>query len=533
MNDQPKSSTRSAVKGSERKLPHGCASAGDVDASAIARVSIVLRPKKPLPDITSGVAKTMSREEFAREHGASHEDIAAVEAFVKSAGLHVVESDSARRTIEVEGTVASLAKAFEANLSLYEDAHGRTFRGREGALTVPADVADIVRGVFGLDDRAQARAQFVRATVVEAAAASAGFTPLQIASAYGFPAGDGAGQTIGLIELGGGYAQSDLDTYFSKLQIATPPVVISVSVDGASNAPTGSADGPDAEVALDIEVAGSIAPGAKIVAYFAPNTDQGFLDAVTTAVHDTANAPNVISISWGGPESTWTAQATTSFDDAFAAAALLGITITCAAGDSGSSDGVGGTAAHVDFPASSPHALACGGTHLELEGETLSSETVWNDGPTGGATGGGISDVFALPDYQQNAGVPASANEGARVGRGVPDVAGNADPASGYRTLVDGTAGVVGGTSAVAPLWAALVARLNAGLGKPLGFINPQLYAASPSALRDITIGNNGAYEAGKGWDACTGLGTPQGAKLAALFSAPAATPPERAKSKH
>jgi kumamolisin len=294
--------------------------------------------------------------------------------------------------------------------------------------------------------------------------------------------------------------------------------VSSVSVDGAANAPTGDPNSADGEVALDIEVAGALAPGAKIVAYFGPNTDQGFLDAITTAIHDTTNAPSIVSISWGGPESTWTAQALSSFDAAFADAATLGITVCVAAGDNGSSDGVTDGEAHVDFPASSPHVLACGGTSLAASGATIESETVWNDGSQGGATGGGISGTFGLPAWQQNAGVPPSVNPGAPVGRGVPDVAGNADPQTGYVTLVDGQSGVIGGTSAVAPLWAALTALLNEQSGASLGFLNAQLYAQTTS-LNDITVGNNGAYSAGPGWDACTGLGSPNGTLLAASLS--------------
>jgi kumamolisin len=234
------------------------------------------------------------------------------------------------------------------------------------------------------------------------------------------------------------------------------------------------------------------------------------------------HAPTVVSISWGGPESTWTQQARSALDQAFADAAQLGVTVCVAAGDSGSSDGVGDGKAHVDFPASSPHALACGGTTLRTttaSGQAgIASETVWNESGDG-ATGGGISDAFALPTWQSAAGVPPSANDG-HVGRGVPDVAGDADPATGYQVRIDGTTTVIGGTSAVAPLWAALVALLNQHRGTALGFVNPLLYA-HPDAFRDVTSGTNGAYAARSGWDACTGLGSPNGAKLlAALASA-------------
>jgi kumamolisin len=291
-------------------------------------------------------------------------------------------------------------------------------------------------------------------------------------------------------------------------------------VDGAANSPAGDPGGADGEVLLDIEVAGAVAPGAHIAVYFAPNTDAGFVDAVTTAVHDRANAPSVVSISWGGPESTWTLQAQRALDGAFADAAALGVTVCAAAGDNGSGDGVGDGRAHADFPASSPHVLACGGTRLEPSG----AETVWNDGTSGGATGGGVSDTFDLPDWQAAAGVPPSANPGGRVGRGVPDVSGNADPQTGYRVLVDGERATIGGTSAVAPLWAALVALLNEQRGTPVGFLNPALYGSGDGALRDVTSGDNGlgdapAYAAGPGWDACTGLGSPDGAALSRLLA--------------
>jgi kumamolisin len=262
-------------------------------------------------------------------------------------------------------------------------------------------------------------------------------------------------------------------------------------------------------------VVGAIAPKARIAGYLAPNTDKGFLDAVTMAIHDTTNKPSVISISWGGPESDWTGQAMTSFDQSLQAAAALGVTICCAAGDKGSGDGAADGKAHVDFPASSPFTLGCGGTRLTASGNSIASEIVWNESATS-ATGGGVSDFFPIPDYQRAVSVPPSANPGGRKGRGVPDVAGDADPATGYQVRVDGQEFVVGGTSAVAPLWAGLIALLNQKLGNPVGFLNPLLYGSvvGTGSFRDITSGSNGAYPAGSGWDACTGWGTPNGMKL-------------------
>jgi kumamolisin len=390
----------------------------------------------------------------------------------------------------------------------------------DGDLALPADLDGVLVGVLGLDDRPQARTRHV----VAAAAEDAGYTPLQLATAYDMPDSDGAGQTIAIIELGGGFGQDDLDAYFSGLGL-TAPTVTAVGVDGAANQPGQDPQGADGEVLLDIEVAGAIAPGAAQLVYFAPNTDAGFLDAVTQAAH-AAPAPTAMSISWGQSEDQWSASARTAMDNAFADAALLGVTVTAAAGDNGSGDNQSGGTPHADFPASSPHVLGCGGTHITLgTGDTVTSETVWNDGGQGGATGGGISDAFPVPDYQAEAGLPKRSGAGGKPGRGVPDVAGDADPQSGYRVRVDGTDTVIGGTSAVAPLWAGLVARLAAELGAPLGLLQTKLYAgatatASPPGLRDITSGSNGAYSADPGWDACTGLGVPEGAALLAALRA-------------
>ena len=239
------------------------------------------------------------------------------------------------------------------------------------------------------------------------------------------------------------------------------------------------------------EVAGAIAPKAKIVVYFAPNTTQGFVQAITNAAHDTVNKPSVISISWGGPEGTWSPTDRTAMSDAIRDAGLMGVTVTVAAGDNGSADGVKGQTAQVDFPASSPYALACGGTRLEGTGAAIESETVWNDGPDS-ATGGGVSDSFRLPDYQAAAHVPKSVNSGHFVGRGVPDVAGNADPDTGYEVRVDGQDSVIGGTSAVAPLWAGLIALYNQKLGRPIGFLNPLLYSRVASSHGRIPTNHPG-----------------------------------------
>jgi kumamolisin len=509
---------RVELRGSSRLHPSDAQVIGSPDPSERIAVTLVLRrrtDKLPEPG-----TKTIGREEFARRYGADPADIPMVEQFAADNDLTIVEVDLARRSVQLSGTIANMNEAFGTELQIFQSPRG-TFRGRTGALFVPADLAGIVTGVFGLDERPQARTHFRRlfVPVGPRAAGDTSYTPPAVAKLYNFPAkGAGAGQTVAIIELGGGYTAADLKTYFTGLGITTPPSVTAVSVDGGQNQPAGDPNSADGEVLLDIEIVGAIAPGAKIAVYFAPNTDQGFLDAITTAVHDTVRKPSVVSISWGGPESSWTDQALRNFDAAFQDAALLGVTVCCASGDDGSSDGVTDGAAHVDFPASSPNVLACGGTRLESSGGKATREVVWNQGAGNGATGGGVSEQFPLPSYQTNAKVPVSVNPTHFKGRGVPDISGDADPATGYQIRVDGRNAVFGGTSAVAPLWAALVALVNQQIGKPVGFINPKLYA-NGRALKDITSGNNGAYQAGPGWDPCTGLGSPNGQAVLSLLS--------------
>jgi kumamolisin len=517
------------LKGSERQALSGAKSLAPADPSERLEVSVVVRRRAQqefsarVGALSGNVSPVthLSREEFARKHGADPADLAAVAKFAQAHDLKVVQEHAARRTVVLAGTVAQFNAAFSVNLEMMEH-DSCCYRGRTGAIAIPGELDGIIEAVLGLDSRPQAAPHFrIRRAVGNVkwragTPAATSFSPLQVAALYGFPAGTGAGECVAIIELGGGYRPDDLKTYFSGLGVANPSVV-SVSVDQGKNAPTGDANGPDGEVMLDVEVVGAIAPQAKIAVYFAPNTDAGFLDAITTAIHDTTHKPSVISISWGGPESAWTSQAMTSMDSAFQAAATMGITVCVASGDNGSSDGVNDNADHVDFPASSPYALACGGSSLQGSGTRIGSEVVWNDGAGNGATGGGISGFFALPAWQAGLSAPTIAGAAtALTMRGVPDVSGNADPETGYDVRIDGTDSVIGGTSAVAPLWAALIARLNQLSGTPMGYANPRLYD-SPASLRDITQGNNGDFAAGAHWDACTGLGSPNGAALASL----------------
>jgi kumamolisin len=512
-------------------------------------VTVRVRPKNPLPKaedmlkLSAAPLEQLTHEQYDERYGADPKDLALIRKFAEEHNLNVVRESLARRTVILAGTVADFNRVFGVSLNTYAYPGG-TYRGRTGTIQVPAEIAPVVEGVFGLDNRPVAR----RHTSIPHAAANGArpFTGAELGKIYNFPKGfDGSGQTIGIIELGGGYRPSDLDAYFSNLGLPTP-TVIPVSVDGGANTPT-SANSDDAEVVLDVQVAGAAAPGAKFVVYFAPNnaTSSGFLDALTKAIHDTENNPSVISISWGGPESISTANFQVEFDKALQAAALLGITVCVAAGDNGAAD-VGPKPwdgqAHVDFPSASPFSLSCGGTRLITANGAISAESVWNQnqadlspeaGPDGsfGSGGGGVSGAFPLPAYQQQANVPASLNPAGFKGRGVPDVTGDGDPDTGYNILVDGQAIQEGGTSAVAPLWAALIAVINQELKGRVGFVNPQLYAlsANSGAFHDISTGSNRVsfqqfknvgYDAGPGWDAASGLGSPDGTVLSNVLKA-------------
>ena len=501
------SEPRVRVPGSVRMPIPGAEVVGPVDPGEWAEVTVVLRRRAPLP-----TGERMGRDELADRYGADPADVELVRSAVEAAGAEVVRVDPASRRMRVAGPVGTLAELFATELQQARVPDGQLVRQRTGALSVPAGLADAVVAVLGLDDRPQGRSRVVRAAAVERS-----FTPPELAEVYAMPAGtDGAGTTLAIIELGGGFVEADLRAYFAGIGVPEPRVR-AVGVDGAGNAPEGDPASPDGEVMLDIEVAGGLAPATDIAVYFAPNTDAGFLDAVSEAAHADPT-PTAISISWGQSEDQWTAQARTAMDEAFADAGALGVTVTAAAGDDGSADNETDRRAHVDFPAASPGVLGCGGTTLSVE---PTSETVWG-GSGRGATGGGVSRTFPLPAYQSAAGVPGQADTG-RPGRGVPDVAADADPATGYLIRVDGQEVVLGGTSAVAPLWAALVCRLVQALGGPLGRPHEALYDAAgpgvaPPGFRDVTVGSNGAYDAGPGWDPCTGLGTPDGTVLLAAL---------------
>jgi len=320
-------------------------------------------------------------------------------------------------------------------------------------------------------------------------------TPMQVAKAYNFPkpTADIKDKVIAIIELGGGFSSQHIMKYCKDLGVVSPRLYFHNIADG-SNIPDG-VDGADGEVSLDIDVVAAVAPGCKILVIFAPNTSNGFIDAIGS-MSTYFFKPDAISISWGMPECDWDPKARAAMDTAIQLCVSKGINIFAAAGDNGAGDGLSGH--HVDYPASSRLTIACGGTRLILNTDgTRRSEVVWN---SDGATGGGISDT----------------------GRKVPDIAGNADPNSGYIVNIDGTDMAIGGTSAVAPLMAALTAVLSSYL--PVPPLLPVLYQ-HPEIFFDVTSGNNNGFDAMKGYDCCTGLGVPDGTKLLKVLQNRTATP--------
>lgn len=350
-------------------------------------------------------------------------------------------------------------------------------------------------------------------------------SPQKIAEHYGFPQGTGKGQNVAIIALDGKMDLEELKRDFHALHLTVPKNLRMVDVGDLSD----EANGTDSmETHLDLEAIGGICPDANITIYRAANVGlQPFADAIIKAVED---GNSVISISWGLAEFPGVIQL--SMSDAIEKAAKAGVTICVAAGDGGSSDnrdGAGAAApasdgsARVDWPSASPFVLACGGTELMSSGE----EHVWNNSAEGGgSTGGGLSRYVPAPTWQADITIAPAA--GQRTGmRAVPDVAGLA-AGGDWLVALDGVPSGVGGTSAVAPMWAALVVLANeqrAKIGKgPVGFFNEALYARAKASQADFFVdvvkGHNRprpdypGYDARAGFDACTGWGVPRGAEI-------------------
>jgi kumamolisin len=527
------------LPGSQRVLLPNSRPVGPVDPSEIASLTVRVRsagdPKAlvrkayELASTPMAERKYLTHDELTKQHGATQEDLDAIEHFAHEHDLMVAHRSAAERAVVLSGKLGDLLAAFRADVQNYHHGSG-AYRGRKGEIMLPQELSKIVTGVFGFDTRPKRRAP--RRLVGAAKGGPGGqngVAATEFATRYHFPTEqggkplDGAGQTIAIIELGGGYRASDIKVYFKEIGV-TAPSVSAISVDHAGNDPT-TADSADGEVMLDIEVAGAVAPKAKLAVYFAPNNgDKGFLDAISAAVHDSQRKPGVISISWGGPEVSTDAQGIQAYHEVFAAAGALGITICVASGDHGAADEDAADwdhKIHVNHPTCDDLVLGCGGTQIDA-----GKDVVWNDGTAfdvnvqgggGWASGGGISEVFGVPSYQTDAKLPVSIDNG-KPGRGVPDIAMSA---TNFFTRVDTFEGASGGTSAVAPLMAGLVARLNQAKTKSVGFLNPFLYAnVAKGVTLDVTSGTNAilntvkGYKAGPGWDACTGLGTPNGSAI-------------------
>ena len=523
------------LKGSERKaLPAGSRRIGLADPDHITTVTIQVRSRAK-PDELDAAFNRMARqpisrrkylthEQLTKRFGASAKDLDAVEDLAGQFGLNVLHRDPGNQTLVLRGRVEDFSRAFQVKLYEYRKA-GTTFRGRTGFVRIPRQLEHVIIAVSGLDNRPMRRTPRSHAALDTQASRILTFTGKDLAEQYRFPEAnpdngrplDGKGQTIAIVELGGGYLPQDVEAYFRGHKIPKPSVV-AVSVDRRLNLPKS----PMSEVIMDIEVLGAAAPGARQVVYFGPPSAKGLFDAVSAAVMDTERKPSVISISWGFPEDDLTSvtdQLLNEMSVLFKKAALLGITICVATGDNGSIDLDPNDPAfannrgklHVDFPACLEASLACGGTQLTSKGEAA-----WNEG-NGWAGGGGVSVRIKRPSYQDRAGIPSSPKSryGIKEGRGIPDVSGNA---INYKVLQHGESKYAKGTSLVAPLWAGLIARLNQAKGQRIGFLNPILYN-HPEVCTDITIGHNDIrprrrprqYQAGPHWDAATGLGVPNG----------------------
>jgi len=340
--------------------------------------------------------------------------------------------------------------------------------------------------------------------------AGVSYTPSQIKSAYQFSStAIGTGKTIAIIDAyGSSTLTSDLQCFDKQFSLpaATLQVVQPFGKVHGSNSNWGL------ETSLDVEWAHAMAPGAAILLIITPSASLTYLvnDAVPYAV---SHGANIISMSWGAAESGTSCSTWTSESSYFSNAASAGAIPVASSGDSGAYDGT--SAPTVIYPASDPSVVGVGGTSLTVtSSNTWSSEVVWND--QYGSSGGGVSSCFSEPPYQSSSNILITTSSGPSTpsGRSVPDVAYNADVLTGF--WVYDTSGFsgwvqVGGTSAGAPQWSAILAdALSSGTSVTGGSVHSSLYALIGSSnLHDITSGNNNYYYASSGYDATTGVGTP------------------------
>jgi kumamolisin len=448
-------------------------------------------------------------KQFAARYGATSSTIAKVAKYLRSQGLQTEKASANHLTISAGGTAAQVEKAFGTTLAQFrEKGSNHTYFANTAAPKLPTGIASAVSDISGLNNYAKYHHNSQANTVPHAVSphAAAGLNPTTAKKAYNLTstvsAGyNGAGSTVGLLEFSG-YSQSDVTKYDTNysLSVATPTVV-------SAGGGTTDTSGQD-EVDLDIEVVQALAPGSTIKVYEAPNSDAGETAVYSKLVSD--DVP-IVSISWGIYESGETSSNRTALNTDFQEAAAQGQSVYAASGDSGSDDaGNGGTS--VDFPASDPYVTGTGGTTLTTSSGTWSKETAWS------GSGGGVSSIFTRPSFQ-------TSSENSSSYRGVPDVAADANPSSGWSIYTEGAWYEFGGTSAAAPNWAAFTAILddeaNATGGSTLGYANSTIYALASSssyssAFHDVTSGSNGSYSAGTGYDKVTGWGSYNGANFIA-----------------
>jgi kumamolisin len=526
------------LKNSRHQIPAGSRALRRTNGRRWLELTLGIRRGKPLPDLAALDAQLprkrsyLSRQTLAGVYGSDPAAVAAIQAFAKAHHLVVTRDDRASARLGLAGTVADLSAAFGVTLFDYSHASLGNFHARTGTVNLPPELAGSITGVFGFSNYRILRRELKTYPKAEVKATSARpwFIPSELAPIYAFPDANAQSQCIGVLEFGGGVETADVTSYFQKIGQPAPTIKV-IGLDGITSDPSADPDSTT-EVMLDIDVVGALGAGATIAVYFSTFDEKGLVDALGKVIEDSTNDPSVVSISWGWAENEsdgssvlWSPAAIEHCNESFLAAAQLGITVCVSTGDDGAEAQIKDGRAHVNFPASSPYVLAVGGTTLHVQkdaqGQQQITEVVWNDGP-GSGTGGGVSVDTPVPPWQAGK-VPVSINPGHFAGRAIPDVAANADPQTGYLTMSGGKLNIVGGTSASAPLWASLIARINALLGARVGNFNALLYSTigPEGTLRDITSGDNdtdglldGLYRAGPGWDACTGWGAPNGVKL-------------------
>ena len=539
------------LTGSRRPPPQNGIRLRDVDPHASFNVTVTLKGPE-LPATGDMPATAMSRAEIATKWGVPHGDIQKVEKVLRSYGIHISEVTQGGRSLRVRGTAAAISAAFKPNLGIYEVPGQGQIRAREGVIMIPSELDGLVNGVFGLDQRRMARRHSVAA---KRSIAPNPLTPADLQHQYSFPPGDGAGKTIAIAEFGENlgpgqvlppaYIPSDVSAFCQGQGLPTP-TVRTVSVGGLAplsqqqyeslmpQLPKQLQDllfSQTAETMMDVQIVAGLCPKADIAVYFATWGEGGWVDLLDEITSGSGPVPVAVSISYGLAEEApdWSNGAMDSINQRLQIAAMQGITVCVSSGDDGSGCDQPGSRCHVEFPTSSQFVLSVGGTMLTQQAD----EVVWWESPGerspkgGGATGGGVSVLNPLPAWQSVH--IQSLNPGASTGRVVPDVSALAGPPL-YFLLLDGKPLPDGGTSASTPLWASLIARIDAALpaGKRQRFLPPLLYKPNvgESGFRDIVSGNNAShpnpgkgYAAGKGFDAVSGWGVPNGKALLDVLS--------------